>query len=143
MTDWQHRPITVAAIEADPDFVQVLGDEVFDAPNLTFTAENWARIAEGRACMRCWELQPIPFLTASHDQCKREKERHLPGCAYSGDGIQKKQQRDIAIEFRGKKWIGPTKNLRDTLDEDDEKRAKFKRDTGNVAGPVVPPWVKL
>jgi hypothetical protein len=143
MTDWQHRPITVEAIETDPEFVQVEGDKVYDSYDLTFTAENWWRIKEGRACMRCWELQPIPFLTATGTQCKREKEHHLPGCAYSGDGIQKKQQRDIDREFRGKKWIGPKADLKDTLAEDDEKRAKFKRDTGNVAGPVVPPWVKL
>ncbi|MFA5052996.1 MAG: hypothetical protein WC565_02990 [Parcubacteria group bacterium] len=143
MTDWQHTPITVAAIESDPEYVWVDGDKTYDHYDFTFSRDNWQRIREGRACLRCWELQPIPFLTATEAQCRKEKERHLPGCAYEGDGIQTKQRADIAAEFRGEKWVGPTQKLEDALAEDDERREKYERETGLRPGPWVPPWVKV
>lgn len=138
------KPITVAAIETDPQYVYEDYDgTVYDHPDLTFPREAWERIAEGRACLRCWELQEIPFLTATTAQIRRTPERHLPGCVYAGRGIQTKQAQDVALEFYGEKWIGPKQKLEDRLAEDDEKRAKYRQDTGVKAGIVVPPWVKL
>lgn len=138
------KPITVAAIESDPDYIYVDGDgREYDHYDYTFTPDSWARIREGRACLRCWELQPIPFLTATADQQRRHRENHLPGCPYWVNGIRTRQQADIRAEFRGEKWIGPKQKLEDTLAVDDERRAKYRKDTGRTAGIVVPPWVKL
>lgn len=138
------KPITVAAIESDPQYVYVDADGAeYDHYDFTFSVDDWARIKEGRACLRCWELQTIPFLIAATDMARRTKEKHLPGCPYQGDGIRTRQQADIAAEFYGTKWIGPKQRLEDALAEDDERREKFWKDTGTKAGIVVPPWVKL
>lgn len=143
MQRWR-KPITVAAVETDPEFIWVDGDgQEFDHYDLTFPSESWHRIREGRACLRCWEVQEIPLLTAPSDVARRTKERHLPGCVYAPGGIKENQLSDIRAEFRGTKWIGPKQKLEDTLAEDDERRAKYKKDTGNTAGIVVPPWVEL
>jgi hypothetical protein len=134
----------VAAIESDPSYVYEDADgKVFDHYDFTFPRESWERIKEGRACFRCWELQPIPFLTATTEQCRRHKERHLPACELEGNGIQTRQARIIAEEFYGTKWIGPKQKLEATLAEDDERRAKYRQDTGLTAGIVVPSWVKI
>jgi len=138
------KPITAAAIETDPIYAYEGADGVmYDHPDVTFPPEAWARIREGRACMRCWELQEIPFFLATSDQIRRTKEKHLPGCAYEGNGIQHKQQKDIEAEFHGEKWIGPKRNLEDTLAEDDERRRKYEQDTGQKAGPWVPSGIKI
>lgn len=137
------KPITVAAVENDPQYVYEVDGETFEHYDLTFPPDAWARIREGRACLRCWELQEIPFLIASSDAVRRTKEKHLPGCVYEGDGIQNRQQADVAAEFYGEKWVGPKQRLEDTIAEDDERRRKYEVDTGRKAGPWVPPWVKL
>jgi hypothetical protein len=138
------NPITAAAIETDPQYVYEGADGVtYDHPDVTFPAEAWARIQQGRACLRCWEGQDIAFFLATADQCRRTKEKHLPGCVYEGNGIQHRQREDIAAEFHGEKWIGPKKKLEDTIAEDDERRRKYTMDTGRKPGPWVPPWVKL
>jgi hypothetical protein len=129
------KPITVAAVETDPDWVIEGQDGVtYDDYDLTFPAESWERIREGRACLRCWETQPEAFPAV---------ERHLPGCPYAPDGIRRQQRLDISREFRGAKWVGPSKKLAETLAEDDERRAKLRRDFGVVSPPTVPPWVKV
>lgn len=115
----------------------------YDHYDFTFSADNWQRIREGRACLRCWELQEIPFLTATTEQQRRHREKHLPNCPYTVNGIRNKQAADIGAEFYGTKWIGPKAKLEDTLAEDDERRAKYQKDTRTRAGIVVPSWVKL
>lgn len=138
------KPITVAAIESDPQYAYVDRDgKEFDHYDFTFTKDGWDQIREGRACLRCWEIQDIPFLSASTQQQRRHREKHLPNCPYWVNGIRTKQAQDIAVEFYGEKWIGPKQKLEDTLAEDDERRAKYKQDTGTTAGVIVPPWVKL
>lgn len=137
------KPITVAAIEPDPDYVYEEDGKTFDHYDLTFTPENWERIRQGYACLRCWEPQPIGFLIAPGQVARRTAEKHLPGCVYTGDGIRNRQPQDIAREFYGTKWVGPKRNLEDTIREDDEKRAKYQQDTGRKPGAVVPGWVKL
>ena len=138
------EPITAVAIETDENFTYEDEDgTVYEHPDSTFTPDNMARFREGRACLRCWELQEIPFLIAASDVIRRTKEKHLPGCAYTYDGIQNHQQRDFAEEFSGEKWIGPKRRLEETIAEDDERRRKYEVDTGYKAGPWVPPWVKL
>lgn len=138
------KPITVAAIETDPQYVYEDADgTVYDHYDFTFPADAWHRIKEGRACLRCWELQAIPYLTATTEQCRRTPEKHLPGCEYEGKGIQTRQAQAISKEFYGNKWIGPKQRLEDTIREDDERRAKYRQDTGLSAGIVVPSWVKL
>lgn len=138
-------PITVAAIEADPQYVYDDGEgHTFEHYDLTFPPEAWALIREGRACLRCWEPQEIAFFLATDQQIRRAKEKHLPGCVYGGcNGIQHKQRADIAAEFYGEKWVGPKQKLEDTIAEDDERRAKYQMDTGVKPGPWVPPWVRL
>lgn len=138
------KPITVAAIESDPNYVyEDVDGKVYDHYDLTFPLESWQRIREGRACLRCWEPQTIPYLTATTEQRRRTPEKHLPGCEYSGKGIQMRQAQDISKEFYGHKWIGPKQRLEDTIAEDDERRAKYRQDTSRVAGIVVPSNVKL
>ena len=137
------KPITVAAIENDPQYVYEIDGETYEHYDLTFSQEDWARIREGRACLRCWEVQEIAFLVADSASVRRTPEKHLPGCVYTGDGIQNRQQADMAAEFYGDKWIGPKQRLEDQLAEDDEKRLKYTIDTGMKPGPWVPPWVKL
>ena len=136
-------PITVAVIDFDPQYVYEFDGQEYEYYDLTFSQEDMARIREGRACLRCWEVQEIPFLSASGDQIRRTKEKHLPGCPYEGDGIQNRQQDDLGAEFYGDKWVGPKQRLEDQLAEDDEKRLKYHIDTGMKPGPWVPPWVKL
>lgn len=137
-------PITVAAIENDPQYVYEDADgTTFEHYDLTFPPEAWARIQQGRACLRCWEQQEIAFFLATTSQSMRTNEKHLPGCPYEGNGIRSHQQADIAAEFYGDKWVGPKKKLEDTIAEDDERRRKYQMDTGIKPGPWVPPWVKL
>lgn len=134
------KPITVAAIESDPIYVLEQPDGTQqDVYDLTFTPENWERIRQGYACLRCWE----PQRKNAYSLPAADAENHLPGCVYEHDGIRKKQRADIAAEFYGTKWVGPKASLEDTLREDDEKRAKYRRDTGRAAPAAVPSWVKL
>lgn len=129
------KPITVAAVETDPEFVWVEADgSVRDHYDLTFTPEDFERIRLGYACLRCWELQESAY---------PKVEKHLPGCVYAPDGMKERQLADLANEFHGEKWVGPKKRLEETLAEDDERRAKYEADTGLKAGITVPPWVRL
>lgn len=134
------KPITAAAVESDPRYVYV--DEAgreSDHYDITFTADNWERIRQGYACMRCWE----PQRKNAYSLGPTERENHLPGCEYTGDGIRRRQRDDIAKEFYGTKWIGPKQKLEDTIAEDDERRRKYQQDTGLKPGISVPSWVKL
>lgn len=138
------KPVTVAAIEADFQYVTVDADGTeHDHLDFTFSRETWGQIRQGYACLRCFEPQPkCAYALGPQDQ-----EAHLPGCQYQGDGIRQRQRQDIAAEFYGEKWVGPKKRLDETLAEDDERRAKYQQDTGTQASPLVlptvPDWVKL
>lgn len=136
-------PITAAAIETDPRYVIEGPDGIFDCYDITYTPEHFQRFRVGRNCFRCWEGQEIAYFLATTAQSERTPERHLPGCEYEGRGIRERQQRDISREFDGVKWIGPRLALEEAIAEDDEKRAKYRRDTGRKAGAWVPPWVRL
>ena len=139
------EPLTAAAVEVDLQYVYEDSDgQTFDHYDVTFTRDNWEKIRVGKACLRCWEVQDHEFLRSSGGFVKdRREEKHLPGCPYVGDGIRVRQAADVAKEFDGEKWIGPKQKLEDTIAEDDERRLKYRVDTGNVAGPFVPHWVKL
>lgn len=134
------KPITVAVIESDPQYAHEEPDGTeYDHYDFTFTKENFERIRLGYACLRCWESQPIVAYALAPDAM----EQHLPGCPYTGDGIRRRQREDIAAEFYGEKWVGPTKRLEERIAEDDERRRKYRMDTGKDAGITVPLWVKL
>lgn len=127
----RNDPITVAAVEHDPEYVWQAGDErVFAHADLTMTAENVERIRQGFACLRCWELQESAF---------PKDERHLPGCEYAPDGIKERQRADFAREFKGTKWIGPEKSLAEEQAEEHEARMKaLERIHRPVAQIIVP-----
>lgn len=136
-------PITAAAIEVDPEYVYTEDGQEFDYYDVTFPPDAIEQIRIGRACMRCWERQDISYFLAPGNVARKTREKHLPGCVYSPDGIQNRQQKDFADEFDGAKWIGPKQKLEDAIAEDDERRLKYRIDTGRKAGPTVPRWVEL
>lgn len=66
---------------------------------------NWQKYISGMRCLRCHEPQDEPFPPD-------ERAFHLPGCSYP---IRDRQAMDCAMEFQGKKHIGPRQPISEHL----------------------------
>jgi hypothetical protein len=105
----------------DTGFVRESLDRRFVDTEITFPPEVLRGIQAGAICLRCLEPQATPF-----------GDDHIPGC--EGVGLRGKnymrdwQLIDLAHEMEGTKHLGPSKPMREYLDEQEERVEKARFD---------------
>jgi hypothetical protein len=112
------------ALIEDPNTGRVMHDAV-----ITVTDETFRAMQEGMICLRCLEPQAESF-----PDC----------CDLCGYAMRDRQIIDIAMEYEGKKHIGPHKALREFLDDQEirvEKRQFIRRVLDGGQGRIPKSWL--
>jgi hypothetical protein len=108
--------------ENDPQEYWSLGDDRLVAgADVTYTPETFKAMQAGLICMRCMEPQYVEF----PETCCME---------FCGYPIKELQIRDLALEFKGEKHLGPSKPITEFMDEAEEKYLKKKFEDKIAAG---------
>ncbi len=94
-------------------------DRIQAGADVTYTKETWGAMLAGMICMRCMEPQEEEF----PQECSL--------CSYS---MKESQPRDMALEFKGEKHLGPSKPVSDFMDEAQEKYLKQRFEAKIAAG---------
>lgn len=110
--------------EEDPTEVWSLGDDrVMGGMDVTVTPELRNAMQAGYVCMRCYEPQ----------------DDHFPEqCALCGYGMRSFQIRDMALEFKGDKHLGPSEPISAHLDrlEEEHLKKKFEKQIAGGKSPM-------
>ena len=104
-------PAVKFVAEDDPSEFWSLGDDrVVGGADVTVTPELFKGMQEGYYCMRCYEgPQDVSF----PEQCDM--------CGYAMKDLQ---IRDIALEFKGEKHLGPSAPITEFMDQAEEEYLK-------------------
>lgn len=98
--------------EPDPTEVWSFGDDrLFGGVDVTYKKEDVLRMQAGYLCLRCMEPQDESFPLA---------------CDLCGYSMREFQIRDLAVEMKGGKHLGPSAPISDYLDALDEEYLKNK-----------------
>lgn len=119
-------PAVQFVAEDDPSEFWSMGDErVVAGADVTFTPDTFAAIQSGMICLRCLE----PQYSAFPELCCME------WCGYP---IRDLQIRDLALEFKGQKHLGPSKPITEFMDEAEERyqKEKFARKIAEGKSPM-------
>lgn len=96
--------------EDDPTEFWSLGDErVMAGVDVTYTKETYDAMLCGRICMRCQEPQDEDFPVE---------------CSLCGYSMKELQIRDLALEFKGEKHLGPSQPINEFMDQAEEEYLK-------------------
>lgn len=89
--------------------------------------ETFSALQSGHICLRCHEPHPDEAFPAVCD---------FPGCGYP---MRERQIMDIAMEFRGHDFIGPSRPITEYLEEQEERleRAEHAARKAEGASPMV------
>lgn len=105
-------PAVKFVAEDDPSEFWSLGDErVVAGADVTYTKETYNAMLSGRICMRCQEPQDEDFPVE---------------CDLCGYSMKELQIRDLALEFKGEKHLGPSQPVSEFMDQAEEEYLKRK-----------------
>jgi hypothetical protein len=110
--------------EDDPSEFWSLGDERLVAgADVTYTPEAFRAIQAGMICLRCMEPQEGEFPLL---------------CSLCGYAMKELQIRDLNLEFKGEKHLGPSKPITAFMDEAEERyqKEKFARKIAEGKSPM-------
>lgn len=102
-------------MEEDRSEIWSLGDDrVFGGVDITYTPEIFRRLQAGLRCLRCQEPQDHSFPL---------------NCDFCGYEMREKQIRDLALETKGTKHLGPSQPISEYIDRLDEEaeRKRFEK----------------
>lgn len=123
-----------AGFVADDDEGAVWTDGVTDRVQLdihkTYTEEGMRRVKAGYQCLRCDEPQEYAFPMT---------------CSLCGYAMHDRQIMDIAMEFEGRRHIGPSKPITEYMEEQDsrvEKRKFIKKLVQGGQGKIPKEWLR-
>ncbi len=105
-------PVATFVAENDPSEYWNLGDErVVGGADVTYTKEVIDAMKAGMICLRCGEAQEHSFPL---------------GCELCGYSMKELQIRDMALEIKGEKHLGPSEPISAHIDRLDEEALKLK-----------------
>lgn len=105
------------AVEDHMERRVVIGDRVFQDADVTFTEEQYERLAHGYVCCRCYE---------PHDQAFPVR------CKLCGFPMRSEQAHAMEQEFEGYKWIGPSREMAERLKTPLERPREPGRNTSRI-----------
>lgn len=98
--------------EDDPSEYWSLGDDrVVAGADVTFTKATMQAIETGHTCLRCMEFHDVAFPVA---------------CSLCGYSMQELQLRDVALEIKGFKHLGPSEPISHYMEEQQEEMLRRK-----------------
>jgi hypothetical protein len=121
------KPLTIHAVEESGDAADQIAGVFYRGVAWTTDEEGLERIRQGRVCLMCVEPQETPF-----------PER----CALCGYRMAERQTKDMEIEFKGTRKLGPSTSSEEELDRLDEfgERLNHNPDASiSVPGLWIPP----
>ncbi len=105
-------PVATFVAESDPNEFWSLGDDrVMGGADVTYTKEVIDAMKAGMLCLRCGEAQEQSFPVA---------------CELCGYSMSELQIRDLALEMKGEKHLGPSEPISAHIDRLDEEALKLK-----------------
>lgn len=116
------NPSLGEVIFEDSNEVYVSGGQPRRGVNVVVGEDVVEQYRTGYRCLRCHGIQDEPF----PEVCKA---RDLTGTWRCGFEMRDNQIRFLENEHRGSEWYGPSPDLRDVWDDQDE-RENFQKRTG-------------
>jgi hypothetical protein len=108
----ERRPRVRFVAEPDPSEIWSLGDDrLVGGVDITYTPDTIREMQSGYKCIRCMEPQDEAFPL---------------NCSLCGYEMRDSQIRDMSLEFKGEKHLGPSRPITEYLDELDARHEKAK-----------------